>query len=87
MAGPLRVPIPVECYAGHKAAERPVAFRQGGKRVAVGEILDTWRGPDHTYFKLRGDDRVLYVIRHDHETDGWELILMEAPAPRPEGAA
>jgi hypothetical protein len=68
----------VECYAGYKAAERPVAFRRGDRRVTVREIVDTWYGPDHTYFKLTADDGWLYLIRHDQETDAWELILAEA---------
>jgi hypothetical protein len=71
--------LQVECYAGHKAFERPVAFRHGAREVRVTEILDAWRGPDHAYFKLTGSDGCRYVIRHDQETDAWELILMEVP--------
>lgn len=78
MAEPVPFPLTVECYAGYKAAERPVAFRHGDKRVGVREIIDTWYGPDHTYFKLTGDDGVLYLLRHDQDTDVWEMILMEA---------
>jgi hypothetical protein len=80
MAGPVRFPLHVECHAGYRADERPLAVRHGGKRVAVREILDTWHGPDHTYFKLTGDDGIRYCIRHDLETDAWELMLMEVPS-------
>lgn len=78
--------LQVECYAGHKADERPLAFRHGGRQVRVADIVDRWYGPDHAYFKLLGDDGALYLIRHDQETDGWELILMETRTAR-EGAA
>jgi hypothetical protein len=76
--------VQVECYAGYKGAERPLAFRHGDRRVAVRDIVDTWYGPDHAYFKLTAEDGWLYLIRHDQGTDVWELILTEAPLLRRE---
>jgi hypothetical protein len=71
----------VECYAGYRAEERPVAFWLHERRVAVREIVDRWLGEDHAYFKVIGEDGVRYTLRHDDHSDGWQLIPMEAPAP------
>jgi hypothetical protein len=80
---PARIPIRVECYAGYTADERPVAFAHGERRIRVQNLLDRWLGEDHAYFKLVGDDGVLYIIRQDRSEDAWELILMEVPAGSP----
>jgi hypothetical protein len=73
------IPLGVETYAGTRADERPLALRLRERRVAVRAILDRWLGEDHAYFKLVGEDDVRYLIRHDLQSDLWELILMEAP--------
>ncbi len=67
----------VECYAGHRGDEEPRAFYFGERRVAVTEILDRWLAPDHRYFKVRGDDAAVYILRHDILRDRWELTLFE----------
>lgn len=60
----------------------PVRFTLREKRFAVRAMLDRWDGADHTYFKVVADDGNLYVIRHDLEENEWEMVLMEAAAPR-----
>ncbi len=74
-----RITLGVETYSGARADERPVALRLRGLRVPVRTILDRWLGEDHAYFKLVGEDDVRYLIRHDLQSDTWELILMEVP--------
>lgn len=69
--------ISVECYAGHKADERPVTFTLREKTFLVEEIVDRWYGEDYDYFKLIADDGNLYVIRRDRVEDEWEMVLME----------
>ena len=81
MGGSARISLTVEAYSGYKADERPVAFRLGGRRIAVQQILDRWYGEDHAYFKLTGEDETVYIIRQDRPSDTWELILMEVPTP------
>lgn len=83
VGGSARIPLSVEAYSGYKADERPVAFRLGGRRIAVREILDRWYGEDHAYFKLTGEDGTVYIIRQDRSSDTWELILMEVPTAPP----
>jgi hypothetical protein len=67
--------VDVECYAGYRAEETPRALRLGERRVAVVEVIDRWLGPDHRYFKLRGDDGATYIVRWDSERDEWELTV------------
>jgi hypothetical protein len=51
----------VECYAGVKADERPVRFQLDERDYLVEEVLDQWYGPEDTFFKVRADDRNLYI--------------------------
>jgi hypothetical protein len=77
------IPLGVETYSGARADERPLALRLRERRVAVRTILDRWLGEDHAYFKLVGEDDVRYLIRHDLQSDAWELILMDVPPGTP----
>jgi hypothetical protein len=74
MAG---IELRVECYAGYKGEETPRVFYLGGRRIVVAEIIDRWLAPDHRYFKLKSEDGAHYIIRHDVNTDTWELTLFE----------
>ena len=80
MAGGVPIPLRVECHSGYRADERPEAFWLQERRIAVREILDRWLGEDHAYFKVTGEDGVLYILRRDDRNDQWELTLMEVPA-------
>jgi len=74
--------IRVECYAGYRADERPTRFYLEGRAVDIVEVLDSWIGADHRYFKVRGGDGDLYILRHDTTADRWELTLYErGPVP------
>ena len=68
----------VECYAGYRGEETPRAIVFGERRIEVVEVLDSWLAPSHRYFKLRGDDGNLYILRHDVPTGRWELTLFQA---------
>lgn len=70
--------IQVECYAGHRGEETPRAVRFRDRRIEVAEILDRWLAPDHRYFKFRGDDGAVYIVRHDVGADRWELTMYHA---------
>jgi hypothetical protein len=69
--------VRVECHAGHRGEETPRALDLEGRRVEVVEVIDRWFGPDHRYFKLRGGDGAVYLVRHDERADRWELRLFE----------
>jgi len=63
----------VECYAGQKADERPVRFQLDDRDYLVEEVLDQWYGPDDNFFKVRADDRNLYILRRNTSRDEWTL--------------
>ena len=69
--------ILVECYAGHRGEETPSSFRLGKRKVEVREVIDRWLAPDDRYFKVRGDDGSVYILRHDVTSDRWELTMFE----------
>lgn len=69
--------LQVECYAGHRADEEPRLFRLGTRAVEVTEVLDRWLDPAHRYFKVRGDDNAVYILRQDVVADRWELTLFD----------
>jgi hypothetical protein len=63
----------VECYAGHRADAEPRRLHIGRREILVTEIIDRWLDPRHRYFKLRGDDGGIYLLRQDTIEDRWEL--------------
>ena len=68
--------LEVECYAGHKADERPVRFRLDEHVYVVEEVVDQWYGPDDIFFKLRADDGNLYILRRRASAPNgeWDLV-------------
>jgi hypothetical protein len=68
--------VRVECYAGRKAYERPLRFWLGDTLRVVEEVLEQWYGPSDAFFKVRADDGIVYVLRHDTSVaDGeWDLV-------------
>lgn len=70
--------ISVECYAGYRGEELPRRFNLGNTSVEITEILDRWLAPDHRYFKVKAKDGSTYILRHDTNTDLWELTLFDS---------
>lgn len=73
-----RLTIKVECHAGYRGEEAPQRLRIGESRIEVYEILDRWLAPEYRYFKIRGDDDAVYIIRHDTKEDQWELTFFDS---------
>jgi hypothetical protein len=74
------VPVPVECHAGYKGEEYPLAVRVADERREVVEILDRWYqgspGPGASaseYFKVRTAQGLL-VLKHDTRAQAWFLM-------------
>jgi hypothetical protein len=65
--------IRVECYAGHRADERPTRFVLGGQPFEVSELDGRWYSPEASYFRVRAEDGNYYVLRHDEVQDFWTL--------------
>ena len=79
--------IRVECYAGYRGEETPRRFYRGDSAVDVEEVLDRWLAPDHRYFKLRGSDGAVYILRHDCGSGDWELVFFDRAPGAGGGAA
>jgi len=80
-----RLQVGVSCYAGYRGEETPQRLMFGERCIEVSEVLDRWLDPRHRYFKLRGDDGGVYLVRHDVDEDVWELTLFDSgrlPATR-----
>lgn len=77
--------IRVECYAGHRGEQEPRRFWLGERPISATEIVDRWLAPEHRYFKVRGDDEGVYILRHDTLDDRWELTLFESGRPKRSG--
>jgi len=69
--------ISVECYAGYRGEESPQSFYLGDRHIKVVDILDRWLAPEHRYFKLKGDDGGVYIVRHDNKAGVWEMIFFD----------
>ena len=67
--------IQVTCYAGYRGEETPRELHLGQRRIAVTSVMDRWLAPDHRYFKVKGDDDGVYIVRHDPGAENWELVF------------
>ena len=70
--------IRVNCYAGYRGEETPRSIIMADHTIEVLEVQDRWLAPDHRYFKLLGDDKAIYIIRHDTVSGLWELVFYQA---------
>lgn len=70
--------IGVACYAGYRGEETPRRLTIGHRPVEVVAVLDRWLAPDHRYFKVRGNDDAIYIIRHDPICGRWQLVGYKA---------
>ena len=70
-----REELRVSCYAGYRGEETPQRFFLGERAVEVVDIIDRWIAPDHRYFKCRGSDGGIYILRYDVRLQRWELTM------------
>ena len=70
--------LKVECDVTDRGEEAPQRLHLGQRQVEVRETLDRWLDPAYRYFKLRGDDDGIYILRHDLATGHWELTLFDS---------
>jgi len=48
-----------------------------GGDIEVIDNIDQWHGPHYRYFKLKGDDGNLYILRLDEARAEWGLIMVQ----------
>lgn len=75
--------VKVECYAGYRGEETPRRFFVGKRSIRVRTVVDRWLAPDHRYFKVRGEDDGLYILRHDSLAERWEMVMFQAVSSIP----
>ncbi len=71
--------LQVESHAASNGDEVPRRLRFGARSVDV-ELIDRWEGPAYRYFKLRGSDGGVYIVRHEPTADVWALIIYDSDA-------
>ncbi len=63
----------VRCMAGYRADERPLSFLVDDREIEIFTIVESWREPDYSYFRVKTkDDRVYDLRRHEYE-DYWQV--------------
>lgn len=77
--------IPVECYSGYMANERPVAFTFQERRWEVAEVVDRWYEgglqpgrPQVNHFKVRTVEGTLFLLRYLSLFDAWSIWCEES---------
>jgi len=68
----------VETYAGHGGVEMPRRFRLKAREIEVIDNLDQWYGAHDRYFRVKGNDGNLYILRLDESRKEWELIMFQS---------
>lgn len=78
MPGSGDLQIRVECYAGHRGEETPLRFYIAERRIEIDEVIDRWLDPAYRYFKVRGDDKGIYILRNSTRESIWELTMYDS---------
>jgi hypothetical protein len=73
--------VQVERCADHLGVERPVRFRFDAREIEIVENVDRWYGSDYCYFKIKGNDGNLYILRFDEGRAEWELTMFQSERP------
>jgi hypothetical protein len=71
--------IEVESDTDESGIERPRRIRLNARVIEIVETIDQWPGPDYYYFKVKGDDGNLYILRLDEARRDWELTMFQSP--------
>jgi hypothetical protein len=57
--------VRVEAYMNQDGVEKLRRIRFDNRQIEIAENIDQWHGPDYRYFKVRGSDGNLYMLRHN----------------------
>ena len=78
------IPARVECHSGYRADETPRRFTVDGRETEIAEVIDRWyqgekdpEWPAASYFKVRGAEGHLFLLKHDEESDAWYEVRRE----------
>lgn len=74
------MPLRVECCAGYRGEQEPLAFWLGERRIEVRGIVDRWFAPTQRWFRVDAEDGHSYVLRHDEDSSEWEIAAFTCGA-------
>jgi len=63
----------VECHSEYTYAERPVALRWQGERLAIEEVEQRWRIPGGLRFRVRVADGRVFELFYGELYDEWRI--------------
>ncbi|MFH2102414.1 MAG: hypothetical protein ABIJ39_03555 [Chloroflexota bacterium] len=63
----------VECHSGYSYADRPVALTWQGQRLAITAILERWRTPDGSSFRVGTEDDREFILSYSEQDDRWHI--------------
>ena len=66
----------VECHAGYRGEQEPIAFSFGARRLVVRAIIDRWFASTQRWIKVQADDDQTYVLRYDKTSGEWDLAAL-----------
>jgi hypothetical protein len=66
----------VECHAGYRGEQEPIAFWFGTRRLIVRAIVDRWFAPTQRWVKIDAGDDQTYVLRYEEATGQWDLAAL-----------
>jgi len=69
--------VRVETYVDQDGVEKVRRIRFDNRQIEIAENIDQWHGSDYRYFKVRGSDGNLYMLRHNEIRATWELTMYE----------
>jgi len=76
--------ITVACREEYRAQQEPIAFFWRGMEIHIRAILDRWYEghsassmPPLDYYKVRGDDGAVYILRYNQLFDTWAILLSQ----------
>ena len=71
--------VQVESVADHRRIETPTRFHLDQRKVEIVENSDQWHGVDYRYFKVKGDDGNVYILRFEERSNEWALTMFQSP--------
>ena len=71
------VQVQAETYVDQDGVEKLRRVRFDSRQIDITENVDQWHGVDYRYFKVRGSDGNLYILRHNEIRADWELKMYE----------
>jgi hypothetical protein len=71
--------IRVETYLD-ESVEKLRRLEFDGREIEVAENIDQWHGADYRYFKVKGSDGNIYVLRFDEVRGDWKLTMYQRSA-------